>query len=331
MKISVRSAGVADIDPLVDLLLEDADARATGDRVLWKLAADARDKLVQTIKGVMQNDAPPFRQQWLLAEQGGRAVGVVHSILLPVPPIYAGGQGMPGLIMEGSFVREDAPAGTAEALLSAAEDDLREAGARILLASSVADGACENVLRGRKYAALTLYLGKVGLEVAKATESVRPALESDVPDIVKASAQNREILEMLDIFWAAHPEADARFGGWMHRSLALTDRDMFVAEGQGGFEGYAIAQPATPLHFPTPHDIGAIGIIDDYFHADFADPATLDGAGSGAAEALTVAEGALHARGNEAALIVCPAAWTSKIEVLEAAGYRTAMTWFIKR
>jgi len=32
-----------------------------------------------------------------------------------------------------------------------------------------------------------------------------------------------------------------------------------------------------------------------------------------------------------AAVVVCPAAWTSKITVLERAGYKTAIMWMIKR
>ena len=32
-----------------------------------------------------------------------------------------------------------------------------------------------------------------------------------------------------------------------------------------------------------------------------------------------------------AAFVVCPAGWQSKIEMLEAAGYETAMVWSIKR
>ena len=106
---------------------------------------------------------------------------------------------------------------------------------------------------------------------------------------------------------------------------------MFVSESDSAFTGYAISQPATPLHIPTPHDISAIGIIDDYYHADFADPSILIGNGTDAALLLRKAEAALQARGKEAALVVCPAAWKSKIAVLEAEGYKSGITWFKKR
>ncbi len=116
----------------------------------------------------------------------------------------------------------------------------------------------------------------------------------------------------------------------MKRSLTLTDRDMFVSEAEGEVDGYAIAQPATPLHFPPAHDIGATGVIDDFYHLGFQDPARLDQTGQ-AAGLLATAEAALSKRRNDAALIVCPAAWKSKIELLEAAGYGTAIVWYIKR
>ncbi|UWR25679.1 hypothetical protein K3757_14615 [Sulfitobacter sp. S223] len=49
-----------------------------------------------------------------------------------------------------------------------------------------------------------------------------------------------------------------------------------------------------------------------------------------AAALFGAAEAARKARGDHSVLVVCPAAWTSKITLLEQAGYKNAITWFIK-
>jgi hypothetical protein len=96
-------------------------------------------------------------------------------------------------------------------------------------------------------------------------------------------------------------------------------------------KGYVIAQPASRLHFPPAHIITGTGVIDDFYHSDFADPDTLANEGGGAMALLRAAEEAFAGRGTGAAFVVCPAGWRSKIELLEAAGYGTAMVWSIKR
>lgn len=332
MSVSIRPARVSDLNAMADLLIQDAAQRHAENQTLWNLEISARKKVLSTIKSVMENESPPFRQQWLLAETNGNIVGLAHTILLPVPPIYAGEFGAPGLIMEDCFVLQNVPEGTYKALLNAAEADLVNAGAKILIASSVPGGAWEAEYTSQDYEPLTLYLGKVGLTKDTQFEGVRKAVDGDVPAIVASSADNRQVLYDLNrLFWKPHTEADNRFGSWMTRSLTLTDRDMFVSESEEAFEGYAISQPATPLHFPTPHGIGGIGIIDDYYHTDFEDPNRLKDAGHSAAALLRAAEAAREACGDKAMLVVCPAAWKSKIELLEASGYENAITWFIKR
>lgn len=332
MSLTIREAQVSDLDEMTGLLIEDGRQRATSDRTLWKMAFNAHERVRDTLQVAMENEEPPFRQRWLLAESNGKKVGIAHTILLPVPPIYAGEFGPPGLVMEDCFVADDPlsdPIDVAQSLLFAAETDLIAAGAEVLLGASVSEGSWEAVYSASNYEPLTLYLAKVGLRAPKKSKGVRPANADDVADIVTSSAENRQTLFGLDTFWKPHDDADARFDAWMKKSLTLADRDMFVSERESAFTGYAIAQPATPLHFPTPHDIGAIGVIDDYYHADFADPSILTG--DGAALLLRTAEAALKARGNEAALVVCPAAWKSKIAVLQAAGYKNGITWFKKR
>ena len=331
MAPTIQPAQLSDLDAIVDLLVEDATLRQERDQVLWNLAADARTKVTSTLKAAMENKNPPFREQWLVAKASDDVVGIAHTVLLPVPPIYAGEFGPPGLIMEDSYVSKDAPEDTPSVLLQAAETDLIEAGAKVLLASSAVDGPWEPKFTAHSYEPLTHYLAKTGLIKDHHLDGARAAVAEDVPAIVKSGAVNRNILFGLNAFWEPHADADTRFADWMTFSLELTDRDMFVSEADGGLEGYIISQPATPLHFPAAHDISATGIIDDYFHIDFEDPHELKDTAHGAHTLLRSAEAALQDRGGDAVLVVCPAAWKSKIQLLESAGYETAVSWLIKR
>lgn len=331
MSIAIRPATVADLGSITELLLADAKERSVADPGLWRLADDAQSKIYETIKIAMEAERAPFRQQWLVAELGGKVVGVTHSVLLPVPPIYAGRFGPPGLIMEDCFVDPAAPVETQMELLKAAEIDLIDAGASILLASSVVGGTWEVECAVSSYAPLTAYFAKTGLISSENYPHVCSATETDVPGIVAASAIHRRILDDLHhVFWEPHPDADARFGAWMTRSLTLTDRDMFVADRDNNIRGYSISHPATPLHFPTPHDISGVGVIDDFYHEAMEDPETLAQPEIEAKALLSAAEAARSERGNHSVLVVCPARWTSKIKILEQSGYRNAITWHIK-
>ncbi|WP_333828216.1 hypothetical protein [Pararhodobacter sp.] len=330
MTISIRPARLSDLDALCGLLLADARERQAKDSALWRLADDPREKIRAVVKAAMENENPPFRQQWLIAQAGGAIVGVAHSILLPVPPIYAGESGPPGLIMEDCFVAPGAPGETRAALLDAAEADLVKAGARILLASSQVGGAWETAYAARGYEPLTLYFARTGLSPENTPTDVRKATADDVPAIVASSAVNRQVLFALHRFWKPHADAYSRFGAWMTRSLTLSDRDMFVPGAGDTPKSYAISQPATPLHFPAPHDISRIGVIDDFYHDAFADPERLSADASDAAALFAAAEAARARRGNDAVLVVCPAAWQSKIDLLKSAGYSNAITWFIR-
>jgi hypothetical protein len=327
----IRPATAADVPQIADLLMQDARRRHAADPILWAMADDASARIADAVTLALTSVKQPFRQSWLVAEGGGALVGVMHSMLLPVPPIYAGPFGMPGLLLPDSFLAEDAPEGMIDALVEAAEADLRDAGARITISTLVTGEEWRSVFARRGYEPLTFYLSRTDLGVAAMPVEIRAATENDVPDIVRRSAENRAVLFEIDPFWEVHPEADVRFGAWMRRSLALEDRDMRVLGPTGALEGYVIAQPASRLHFPAAHDIGRTGLIDDYYHPDFADPLSLSNGGTGATALLRAAESALADRGASAALVVCPAGWRSKLDVLEAAGYETAMVWSIKR
>lgn len=331
MSHTARTATTGDALRLVDLLLLDAEERHAIDPILWRMAADAPAQIEKALTFALTAEHQPFRQIWQVSEHDGAITGVIHSMLLPVPPIYAGRQGEPGLLLPDSAVAPDAPEGTIDALVAAAERALKEAGAMILLSTYVAGKPWRGVFRGRNYDPLTLYLSRTGLGDAGRPSEVRLATDADVPGIVTRAAENKRILFEMDPFWERHADADARFTGWMKRSLTLRDRDMIVMGAPEDLNGYVVAQPASRLHFPPAHDITGTGVIDDYYHPDLADPAVLANGGKGATTLLRAAEAAFLDRGMAAAFVVCPARWRSKIEMLEAAGYEIAMVWSIKQ
>lgn len=331
MTQTIRPATPDDIPRLVELLMLDAGERHAQDAILWKLADDASLQIEKALTFALTAEQQPFQQIWRVAEDGGQVTGVIHAMMLPVPPIYAGSFGEPGLILPDSFAAPDAPRGTVEALLSSAEDALHEAGARIKLASYVAGEDWRSAFKANGYEPLTLYFSRTDLGDRGMPADIRQATEDDVPGIVARSAENRQALFDIDPFWEIHPEADPRFSAWMTRSLTLRDRDMMVLGTSEDLEGYIIAQPASRLHFPPAHDITGTGVIDDYYHTELANPAALDQGSEGASALLRAAEAAFANRGTGAAFVVCPAGWTSKIELLESAGYETAMVWSIKR
>jgi hypothetical protein len=91
-----------------------------------------------------------------------------------------------------------------------------------------------------------------------------------------------------------------------------------------------VAQPVSPLLIPAGHDISRVGVIDDYYDRDFAESRILEDDGRTAADLLSSAESVFASRDFAAALIVCPAAWTSKVKLLEQTGYRTAKLWMFR-
>lgn len=331
MTQTIRPATLDDMPGMVKLLMLDAQERHAEDAILWKMADDAPTQIEKALAFALTAEQQPFQQFWHVADDGGQITGVIHAMLLPVPPIYAGPFGEPGLILPDSFVATNAPSGTLEGLLAAAEGALHEAGARIKLASYVASEVWRTAFEASGYEPLTLYLSRSDLGDQAMPAGVRQATEDDVPGIVERSAENRQVLFAIDPFWEIHPEADPRFSAWMTRSLTLRDRDMMVLGSSEDLEGYVIAQPASRLHFPSGHDITGTGVIDDYYHTELANPAALDHGGEGASAVLRAAEAAFANRGIGAAFVVCPAGWASKIELLESIGYETAMVWSIKR
>lgn len=331
MTLNIRPATTDDLTRMIELLLMDAEERRAEDAILWDMADDAAVQIGKAVTFALTAERQPFRQFWQVAEDDGKILGVVHSMMLPVPPIYAGAAGEPGLILPDSFAAPDAPDGTVNALVEAAEARLREAGARVLVSSFVTGRAWEAAFQRQGYNPLTLYLSRVDLGDAGMPPNIHPATAADVPGIVARSAQNRQVLVDIDPFWAIHPDADARFSAWMTRSLTLPDRDVLVMGPAETIDGYVIAQPASRLHFSPGHDITGTGVIDDFYHLELANPTSLANEGAGSMALLRAAEAAFAERGMGAAFVVCPAGWQSKIMMLEAAGYEIAMVWSIKR
>jgi hypothetical protein len=273
----------------------------------------------------------PAREQWLVAEHSSRIVGVMHAMLVTAPPILAP-PGDAGLLLDDCFLSVDAPPDTAEALLVASETALKTAGVTALIVSCPAAGRWLPVYQRHGYEPVTLYLAKHGFTPAALPLSVRPASVEDVPGIVKLSAAHRRTLEQLNPrFWHIHPEANSRFATWMRRSLTLQDRDMLVAARAGEVRGYVIAQPSSTLLLPIAHETAAVGVVDDFYDEDFADVSALSNSGATGEDLLAAAESAFARRTVDSALVICPAAWSSKVALLERRGYRTAKLWMLKR
>ena len=331
MPAAIRSATAKDLPEMVDLLIRDGEQRRSLDAALWPLDADTRSRIESAVGAGLDSVNPSAGVLWLLAEVSKQIVGITHSMIVPVPPIYQVA-GSPGLFLDDCFTTEDAPPGTAEALLVATEDALRASGASGLIASCPAAGPWRPFYERHGYEPVTLYMAKHGFSVHPVASNARSAGREDVSGIVRLSADHRKTLaELNPRFWHVHPEADSRFEMWMHYSLTLTDRDMIVAGMPGEVHGYIIAQPVSPLLVPAAHDIRAIGVIDDFYDQDFMNVSAVSNGGATAASLLSAAESAFARRGFAGALVVCPAAWTSKVSLLEREGYRTAKLWMLKR
>jgi predicted N-acetyltransferase YhbS len=332
MAPAIRPATPLDLSGIVALLTQDARERNALDPLLWRLATHASTRIEAAVGGALNASRAPAQEFWFVAEHAGQVVGATHAMLVPVPPIYDALAGSPGLLLDDCFVSAEASPGTAEALLAATEAALKAAGASLLVASCLASGPLRPLYERHGYEAVTLYMAKHGLSIDTPVPCVRPATVEDVPGIVARSAQHRRMLARINPrFWHIHPEADRRFDAWMRRSLTFGDRDMFVSVEAGEVHGYVIAQPVAPLLVPAAHEIAGIGIIDDFYDDDLADVATFSNGGSNAESLLAAAESAFARRAVDSALVVCPAAWPSKVALLERRAYRPAKLWMLKR
>jgi hypothetical protein len=228
-----------DIPAIVALLARDAEARQSFDSLLWHIAADAPARIEKLVGASLNASQSPVRDLWLVAEDEARIVGVMHAMLVPVPPIYDGSAGHPGLLLDDCFISTDAPSGAGEALLAATEAALIAAGAPRLIASCPAAGPLSTLYEQHGYEPVTLYMAKHGLRAEATPSGVRLANTEDISSIVRHSSQHRRTLaEINSRFWHMHPEADTRFDAWMRRSLSFKDRDMLVATAGGGHQRF---------------------------------------------------------------------------------------------
>lgn len=290
------------------LLLTAARERTALEPDLWPRHLEAR------VRARLERDfTQPERFAWFLAERGGETVGVVSTGLFPAPPVYQ--SLLAGLIGEDLSAAPDA----LPALLDAAEDFLGDGGAALLVAACPArDTARLTGLKGRGYRPLTLWMVRPVDPQATRPPFVRPATGADLPALVRLNAAAQESKRRAEPrFWTPHPEAPARFEGWMRHSLTLPDRDVLVHEGPDGVDGFVVPQPT---NLPPAHDAARVGTLDDLAADDWATFTPL----------LRAADHALAARGCTTAQAICPANWPQRRAVLEAAGFRTANLWLIK-
>jgi predicted N-acetyltransferase YhbS len=332
MPPSIRPATPQDVPAIVALLTRGAQERRSLDPLLWRIAADAPAQIERAVGSTLTGSQSTQGELWFVAEHAEEIVGVTHAMLVPVPPIYDSSAGSPGLLLDDCFVSAEAPSEIAEALLVATEAALKTLGAPRLVASCPAAGSLRALYEREGYEPVTLYMVKHHFSSHALSYRVRPPRAEDVPGIVKRSTEHRRILANINPrFWHIHPEADSRFGAWMRRSLTLKDRDMIIATEAGEVHGYAIAQPVSALLVPAGHEIAAIGVVDDFYDEDFANTSVVSNRGLNGEALLTATESAFARRAASSALIVCPAAWSSKVSLLERRGYRTAKLWMLRR
>jgi GNAT superfamily N-acetyltransferase len=333
MAPSIRPATPQDLRELVALLTLSVHQRSSLDPLLWQVAVDASLQIERTLDAAFNGTDTSSRELWIVAEAAGRIVGTTHAMMLPVPPIYDSTAGSPGLFLDDCTISDNAPSGIAETLLAFTEEALSNGGASSLIASCPTAGPLRLLYEARGYEPVTLYMTKHGFSADALPLGIRPAKEDDVGAIVSLSVAHRKTLAALrPKFWRIHPQADGRFDARMRRSLTLKDRDMFAAIGAGGaVRGYIIAQPCSSLLIPTGHEVATLGVIDDFYDQDFANVSVVaDHQGRGE-KLLAAAESAFARRSVYTALAICPAAWSSKISLLEQRGFRSAKIWMAKR
>lgn len=327
MPTFVRPATLNDRTAIGALLLQDATERASNDRDLWPLAADALDRIAETFTKEVRQEGPT---RWLVAETDGAVVGVARFGVIPCPPIYHLAGGLAFVLYDDTFVGASAYSDALGLLVAAAEREGRAMGAVIFLA------ACAQFQRGKLsalqtagYDVVTHYLVKHRLSNRAAPTSVRVATAADVPAVVAMGARSQKSLFQANAkMWKPHPDAPTRFGAWMQYSLTLPDRRILVF-GEGELDGFVIAQPTSPFHTPLAARSEHLGLIDDFWAPEFA-PETEGQDASTAEDLLASAEVEFVRRGRTSAMVICPAAWQAKQDLLRACGYRDGNAWLLK-
>jgi hypothetical protein len=309
------------------LLLQDGAERAASDGDLWPPATDAAQRIADAFSNDVRNAGPV---RWLVAEEAGAIVGAARLAVIPCPPIYHLAGGLAFVLLDDTCVSGSAPDDALASLIRAAERDGEALGAVIFLAACASfQRAKRSTLESAGYGAVTQYLVKHRLSNAPAPASVRAALPADVPAVVAMGAKAQQALFQANAkMWKPHPEAPARFGAWMHYSLSMADRRVFVF-GDPEPTGFVIAQPTSPFHMPLASQRAHLGLIDDFWAPAFAEPVERR-EWTDARDLLVAAELEFIRRGRTSAIAICPAAWQSKQDVLRAHGYRDGNNWMLK-
>jgi hypothetical protein len=166
---SAKKARHASFDPTGNIARPSGDRRTVApgrearralDPMLWRIATDASTRIEKAVGAALTGSQTSAGELWFVAEQAAQIVGVTHAVLVPVPPIYDGSAGRPGLLLDDCFISADAPSGTAEALLTATEVALVSAGAPRLIASCPVAGPLRPLYERHGYEPVTLYMAK---------------------------------------------------------------------------------------------------------------------------------------------------------------------------
>lgn len=300
-----------DVGQLVPLLLAAAQQRRELAPDLWAPHPDAEARVRARLEREL---AQPERFAWLLAERGGKAVGVVSAGLFPAPPVYQ--SLLAGLSGDELYAADPE---VLAALLDGAETFVWEGGAAVLV-TACPTRASERLahLTARGYRPLTFWMTRSVDPQATRPPSVRPATEADLPALVRLNAAAQEGKRRANPrFWTPHPDAPARFESWMRHSLTRPDRDVLVHEGPNGVDGFVVPQPTG---LSPAHDAAGVGTLDDLAAADWATFSPL----------LEGAHHALAVRGVRTVQAICPTGWPERRAALDAAGFRTANLWLLK-
>jgi hypothetical protein len=296
---------------LIPLVLAAAQARAELEPELWPLHPQAQDRVREALE---RDFTQPERFAWFLAEQAGEAVGVIKASLYPAPPVYQS--------LLAGLTGDDFSATVPEALpplLSAAEAFLEAEQAAVFAAACPARETDKlQLLEERGYVPLTLWMIQSVDTSAHLPSTVRPATEADLPALVRLNRDAQEGKHQANSrFWTPHPDAPARFEGWMRHALTLPDRDLLVNDAGESISGFIIAQPTG---LPPAHDPVHVGTLDDLHTDDWGTLPTL----------LQAAHQAFDRRGKQTIQAICPAAWTERADALQASGFRTANLWLLR-
>ncbi len=281
----------------------------------------AHSNTPSAIETQIKRDIETGQFEWLLTETS-TDIAVARIAVIPPPPIYDLKGGLAGIVLGTWQVTDIEPI----------DRHLRDRGAAVLVMDCAAnDESKRSQLKARGYIATTHYMLKTDIAPQAPAPTVRAATGADIPTLVAFNREGRERLhEANPAFWTSQPDADARFALWMKLSLTMRDRVLFVSENAGHPTGFVIAQPPSPIQVPITLDDAKIGVIDDFhctsFGASLRDPQDP----VPARELLAAAETVLLKRAKSAAIVICPAAWAAKFQVLEQAGYKTLHTWFAR-